>query len=190
MRSGLGKHGLRASPDAMQYLLAQLGNDRGITLSEIDKIALYLGEEKELSLAVAMQLIGYNASQSMEDLCHAVACGNAKSAESLLNHLLHEGTQPVAIIRSLLRHFQRLEVAMAHIRSGQSPEQALMMLRPPVFFKYAPLARRALTLWSNHRLGQALNLFMKTEKDLKSGLLAPALITGHALQQATRMAAA
>ena len=102
-----------------------------------------------------------------------VACGNLHTAESLLSHLLHEGTQPVAIIRSLLRHFQRLEFALAHIASGQSPEQALAQLRPPVFFKYAPQARRALSLWDARALTQALQLFMRTERELKTGVLAP-----------------
>ncbi len=190
VRTALTQHGLRATADAMQYLLAHLGNDRGITLSEVGKIALYMGEDKEVTLAVAMLLTGQNASESLEDICHAVACGNVRQAETLLTRLLHEGTQAVAIIRSLLRHFQRLEIAQAHMNLGQTPDQALSLLRPPVFFKYAPPTKRALSLWNSRALAQALNLFIKTERELKSGALAPALIASHALQQAARMAAA
>jgi DNA polymerase-3 subunit delta len=190
LRAALGAHGLRATPDAMQYLLTHLGNDRGVTLSEVGKIALYMDGQKEVTLEAARLLIGHNASESMEDICHAVACGNALQTEALLARLLHEGAQPVAIIRSLLRHFQRLEFAQAHTGSGQTPDQALALLRPPVFFKYAPPMKRALTLWSPRALVMALNLLLKTERELKSGVLSAPLTASHALLQTTRLVAA
>jgi len=190
LRASLAAHGLSATGDAMHYLLAHLGNDRGITRSEIEKLALYLGEERQVSLPIAMLLVGHNASESMEDICHAVACGNARETHALLARLMHEGTQPVAILRSLLRHFQRLDIARAHIASGMQAEQALAALRPPVFFKYAPLMRRELSLWNARSLAQAQNLLLRTEKELKSGHLAPALVAGQALAQASRLAAA
>ncbi len=189
VRTALAHHGLRATSDAMQYLVAHLGNDRGITLSEMEKIALYMGEQKEVTLDTAMRLIGHNAAESMEDICHAVACGNVKEAQALLNRLLYEGTQPVAIIRSLLRHFQRLDIAAAHIASGQTVEGALSALRPPVFFKYVPPTKRALSLFNARTLAIALNLLLKTERDLKSGILSPSLVAGQALSQITRIAA-
>lgn len=189
VRTALAAQGLRASVDAMQYLLSHLGNDRGITLSEIEKIALYKGGEKDVTLDDAMLLIGHNASESMEDICHAAACGNTREAQDILGRLLHEGVQPVAIVRSLLRHFQRLDLAAAHIASGQSVDSALASLRPPVFFKYAPPTRRALSLLSSRALATALGLLLKTERELKSGMLSPSLLLGHALQQVTRMAA-
>ena len=62
----------------MQYLANHLGNDRGITLSEIGKIALYMGDDKEVTLDTAMELIGHNAAEGLEEICHAVACGDAE----------------------------------------------------------------------------------------------------------------
>jgi len=187
LKSALAAHGLRANGDAMQYMLMHLGNDRGVTLSEISKIALYMGTEKELTLETVMLLIGHNASEGLEDICHLVACGNAKETHAMLARLLHEGVQPVAIVRALLRHFQRLELAQTYLSAGQSPDQAIAALRPPVFFKYAPPTRRALSLWNSRALAQAGNLMLKTERELKSGALSPALVAGHALLQAARM---
>lgn len=190
LRAALAHHGLRATADAMQYLLTHLGNDRGITQSEMVKLALYMGMQKEVTLVDTMRLIGHNASEGMEDICHAAACGNSREAQEVLGRLLHEGTQPVAIVRSLLRHFQRLDLAAAHIAAGQTPEGAIAALRPPVFFRYAPATKRALTLLDSRTLATALALLLKTERELKSGTLAPPLVLGHALGQVTRMAAA
>lgn len=190
VRAAMTQHNLRASGDAMQYLLLHLGNDRGITAQEIAKIALYMGDEKEVTLDIAMRLVGHNAAESMEDICHAVACGNIKESQALLARLITEGTQPVAIVRALLRHFQRLDIAAAHIASGQSAEAAVAALRPPVFFKYLPPTKRALSQLRPRTLTQALNLLLVTERDLKSGHLSPALVAGNALGQLARMASA
>jgi DNA polymerase-3 subunit delta len=189
LQTALKTHGLKATRDAMQFLLSHLGNDRGITLSEVEKIALYLGAEKEVTLQVAGKLIGHNAAEGLEDICQAVTLGQAAVTHGLLMRLVGEGTQPVAIVRALIRHFQRLETALAHVASGQSVEQALSALRPPVFFKYAPPMKRALSLWSARQVAQALALVLRTERDLKSGHLSPALVIDHALMQAARMAA-
>jgi len=182
IRTGFTAHGLRAHNDAVHYLSQHMGNDRGVTHSEIDKIALYMGTEKEVTLELAVQLTGHNASQSMEDLCHAVASGNSKDAHAYLTQLLHEGVQPVTIIRSLLKHFQRLEVAKAHITAGASLDQTVAGLRPPVFFKYVPVVKRELSSLQARTLSQILNLLLRAEKDLKSSLLSPHLLASQTVQ--------
>ncbi len=189
IRSTLAGFNLRATQDALQYLAEHLGNDRGVTTSELEKIACYMGQEHEVTLSIAQELVGYNASETIDDMCHAVASGAVAQAQSLLARLLHEGVQPVAIIRALLRHFQRLDWAAARIAGGESPDQAVAALRPPVFFKYAPLVRQALSRWRPRAILQAQNLLLRTEKDLKSNTLSPALLASHAIQRTAQLAA-
>ncbi len=189
IRGTLSGLGLRVAPDALRYLSEQLGNDRGVTQSELLKIALYLGEEKDVTLPVAMALTDHNASETIEDLCYAVGEGNGAELQSLLHRLLHEGVQPVVILRALLRHFQRLEKALAQMESGMGAEQAVSAMRPPVFFKYVPRLRRELNAWKKNRVAQALGLLLRTEKEVKSSLASPALLTSQALLQAARLAA-
>ncbi len=181
IRAAFTEFNLTANHDAVMYLVANLGNDRAVTRSELEKIALYMGNEREVTLEIAMQLTGNNASESTEDLCHSVALGKAQESGKLLEHLLHEGTQPVAVIRTLIRYFQRLDLALAHVRSGQSKEQAIKMLRPPVFYKSIPLIERALARWNETRILQTLNLLLRTEKEIKSGMISPNLLTSNAI---------
>jgi DNA polymerase III subunit delta len=188
IRTALTAHNLRASRDAMQHLLTHLGNDRGVTLSEIDKIALYMGKEKEVTLEVAVALADLNSESTADDICHQVAVGNGAQAETLLTQLLREGTQPVVIVRALIRHFQRLDIALAHRETGRSVAEAIAQLRPPVFFKYVPAVTRALSRWQARTLASALNLLLRTEKELKSSVAPPALLLSHALQQTARLA--
>jgi DNA polymerase-3 subunit delta len=189
IRKTLFSYNLQITSEACHYLAANLGNDRGVTHNELEKIALYMGNEKEITLPVVLALTDHNATETMEDMCYAVALGKAKEAEALLMQLLHEGTQPVAIIRTLLKHFQRLDIVQAHIGAGVSSDQAIAMLRPPIFFKYQPMVKREIGLWRPRAIANVLNSLLRAEKDLKSSLLTPPLLASHIVQQVVRMAA-
>jgi len=181
IRSTLSGFGLSATHDALMYLASNLGNDRLITRNELEKIALYMGEEKEITLPVAMLLTGNNTAENIEDLCHSVALGDASKSDKLLAHLLHEGIQPVAIIRTLIRYFQRLDLLHGYMKSGQSRAEAMKMLRPPVFYKAVPVIEKALSRWTAGKISYSLNLLLRTEKEVKSSVAFPSLLTSNAI---------
>lgn len=181
IRNTLTASGLTVTHDALMYLADNLGNDRMVTQSELLKIVLYMGEEKEVTLPIAMALTGGDASESMEDLCHSVALAQADETDRLLTHLLRDGTQPVAIVRALMRYFQRLDLVFGYVTAGQSRAEAIKMLRPPVFFKSVPLIERALSRFNTGKVSHSLNLLLRTEKELKSGHVTPELIVSNAI---------
>lgn len=189
IRSFFAAASLRVAPDALHYLSNHLGSDRGVTMSELQKITTYMGPEKEVTLATARELTEHNASETIEDICHATASGKVKASHALLERLLYEGIQPVAIIRSLMRYFQRLELLRAQVDAGQPAEAAIQSLRPPVFFKAVPLLKRELGLWNRKSLNHALNLFLLCEKELKSSVIAPPLALSDTLTRTARLAA-
>jgi DNA polymerase III subunit delta len=188
IRAALQSSGLTISRDALHYLAANLGNDRGVTQSELAKIALYMDDEKEVTLPIVLALTDYNAAETIEDMCYFVACGDLPQSQALLARLLHEGIQPVVIVRALLRHFQRIELLRAQIDAGTPLDDAVAALRPAVFFKYVPKMKRALTLWRGRTLSSVLDSLIRTERELKSSAASPALIIGHATQHMARLA--
>ena len=183
IRKTLANLGLRANNDAVNYLANNLGNDRGVTQSELNKIAIYMGDDKEVTLEIAMLLTGNNASDSIDDLCEATASGNAGEAYKLLARLLGENIQPVVIIRSLMRYFQRLDITHSHIKAGSNIESAVAMLRPPLFFKAQPIFKRIISKTSPKLTAKCLDILLVGEKDLKSSLLAPNLLISRIVEQ-------
>jgi len=183
IREILGGYGMQAAPDALAYLAANLGNDRAVTRSELEKIALYMGEQKQVTLNIAMQLTGDNAQDTVEDFCHAVALGKVTEADHLLQSLLNEGIQVVGLLRMLLKYFQRLDLVYSHIKAGQSPNQAIATLRPPVFYKSVPVLERIVALKQPNRIARIMNQLLVAEKDAKSSVLPPALQMGRLIQE-------
>ena len=174
---GLPSIGLQVNQDALLYLSENLGNDRMVTKNELDKIALYLGEQRQVTLEVAMLLTGGNANDTVEDLCHAIALGKMQEADTLIHRLLAEGTQAIAIIRALIRYFQRLDLALGYTARGESKDNAIKMLRPPVFFKSVEVMKQAMTRLTPKKTAHQLTLLLKAEKEAKSGVISADTIT-------------
>lgn len=181
--------GLMAEPDALAYLLDHLGGDRRLTRSELGKLALYMGKPGRVTLEDAQACIGDTAALGLDDLSLSTADGDHAGSQRVLERLLREGGQPVALLRAVARHFQRLHLAAGLIAQGKSADQAMAALKPPVIFKAADRFRRQLGRWPADRVAKALDLLTEAEMDCKTtGMPAPE-ITSRALMMIARAAA-
>lgn len=167
IRQSLDGYGLAADRDALAYLAAHLGGDRRLTRSELEKLALYMGGPGRVGLGDAAAVIGDGSLLSMDDLILAAADGEHDKAQRMLGRLLGEGIGVIAVIRALLRHFQRLHLVQAALQQGATLDQAMAALRPPPHFRAAPKIRAQSGRWTAPRLAQALQILMMAEIDCK-----------------------
>jgi DNA polymerase-3 subunit delta len=177
--------GVNVSRDAMAYLQQHLGNDRYVTNSELDKILLYLGNDKQLSLEVAEELVGHNRDVTLDGLAMEAASGNARAVEDLLIQALREGVQPIQLLRAGQRYFQKLFTAREAMDGGKGAEQVVASLKPPLFFRHVPVFTRHLQEWPQSRIIFALNIFSSAELAVKQSAASPALITQKAFTEVT-----
>ncbi|MDJ0950052.1 MAG: DNA polymerase III subunit delta [Alphaproteobacteria bacterium] len=170
IRSSLSAHGLSIAPDALAVLQDCLGNDRLATRSELEKLALYAsaGDNKsEVSVEDVFACVGDLASLAAEDAVFAAFEGDFAALDRGFARLMLEGTSPVALLRTALRHLQRLHVAAAAVADGKSPDQALQTLRPPVFYKHRARFKAQLRVWSADRIGEAMSVLLTAEQACK-----------------------
>lgn len=184
----LRQNNLTAEPDAIAWLSEYLGGDRKLTRSELSKLALYMGEPGRVRLEDAMACIGDTASLSMDDLSSATGDGDHATAQRVLDRLYGEGVSPIAVLRSLQKHFQRLHYLSGIVGQGKSIEQAVSGLRPPVHFRVADKLKSHMTRWSADLLGSALDLLVSAEIDCKTTGMPAQEICSRAVMQLTRIA--
>lgn len=178
-----GEAGLGVKPDAAAYLCENLGGDRFVTRSELEKILLYKGEDKsDLTLDQARSLVGDSAVMMAQDIAQAVTAGNISRLNTLLDRAQITREQPVAILRTVQIRFQRLYQVQSIAEAGQGLDTALKSLQPPLFWKDRDSFQAALRAWPMIKLGRAIILLYEAEIDLKttgnpsSTLLARALL--------------
>jgi DNA polymerase III subunit delta len=162
----LRQQGLTIADAALAYLVASLGSDRGVSRREIEKLISYMGDakgERRIELADVVACVGDSAALSLDDLVFAVADGDAAAVERSVTRTLQEGTNPVAILRAVARHFLRLHLLAA----APDRDRAVAGLRPPVFFKHVPRLKEQVRGWSAAQLRRALDRLVDAELDCK-----------------------
>ena len=162
----LKKEGVTLTPDARDYILARLGVDRSATRMEIEKLVLYGGEGGQLDLDDAINAIGDAGSAGIDDLVYATASGNITECHRALDRLMGGGTQPIAIIRGLVNHLNRLRSVVAK-GEAKGLEPALTAIRPPIFFKRKSAFETQARKWSRARLSLAIDRLIQAEIELK-----------------------
>jgi DNA polymerase-3 subunit delta len=164
----LREQGVNAEPSALEWLAGRLGEDRMMLRREVEKLALYAGEGGRLGEEDVLACIGDGSTLDLDEALIAATAGEIAVADRALDVALGEGAHPVMVVRSALRHVQRLHLASLAMAQGASAGSALDGLRPPVFFRHKPGFERALRCWSPAALAAAGDALLEAEKRTKS----------------------
>lgn len=187
VRTTLEAEGITVAREAMDYLTANLGADRGLSLAELEKLAIYVGPGGRVEFDDAVAAIGNSSALSLDDVAFAAAGGDPLAADRALARSYESGTSPVAVLRALSRHLMRLQLARAKVDGGATPDIALRSLRPPIFFKRTGPFRQQLGTWTGPRLAQALDLVLEAERQCKQTGMPDTALCGRTVLQVARL---
>lgn len=188
VRGVMRDHNIRIDEDAVGYLTSHLGADRGLSRAELEKVALYAGEGGALTLDDVLESIGDSSAYSLDTLIYAVAEGDTRIVDETLTKLWADGTNPVAILRSMNNHILRLQQVHAARADGKPMDAAIKSLRPPVFWKLETRFKAQVNLWSKAQLATAIGLVLSAESDCKRTGIPDRTVCGRTLQQIAAMA--
>lgn len=159
----LRRHGLTASDDALESLVASLGADRGLTRSELEKLALYCGGPGRIEVGDVLAVIGDARAINLDDVVAAACDGDVGRLDRLLQAATAEGLSAVALLRAMARYLQRLVQARAALAAGRDLSQAVAAVRPAVFYRLQPQFRRQVQAWRPEFLATVLGLVADAE---------------------------
>lgn len=152
---------VEADPSVLSWLATRLSEDRMLMRREVEKLALYVGPggrvDEEAALACGVE----DAGGQIDKALMAATVGDVTTSDRALDKALAEGANPVQLVRTALRHMQRLHEASS--AGGDST-----VLRPPVFFRHKQDFDKALRIWSLGALEAAATGLLETEKKLKT----------------------
>ena len=189
IREALAAMEARIEPEALAFAARHLGADRMSTRSEIEKLVLYAGQGGRIDLDDAVSCIGDAANLSLEDIAFAVGDGDLAGLVVALDRATAEAMAPVAILRAVGRHFQRLDTALAARAEGADPRAAMSGLRPPVFFKRQDAFRRQMERWPREWISLGLTRLNEAEVNCKTTGLPDRAVAERTLMEMTRAAA-
>lgn len=164
----LQERGLHASFDTVQFLASKLSPDHKLNVVELDKLALYSSDNKNITIEDIRAVVGDIAGADYDDLSYFVANGNTLKACAVFERLVKEGNEIATIVRQISYHFVKLLSVSALINEGKNTEEALKSLRPPLMFYRKDDFIRQLKIWNKERILSALSMLYECERDCKT----------------------
>lgn len=180
---------VRITPDALNYLVDNLGEDRNITRMEIEKLILFTIEEKLIDLEAVKKVISNSSALSFNDLTYSIAEGNISKALLTYDRLILEGNYPIILLRSILNHFKILYFSKLQIESNKANiDSVIKSMKPPVFFKNVPSMKKQLLKWNSSRLLKAIEYINDIDIQCKTTGSPVLEIMGHCILSLLKLA--
>jgi DNA polymerase-3 subunit delta len=188
LRDALRAEGISIEPEALEDAVSRLGSDRGVTRREIEKLALYMHGHKQVGLEDVRAVMGDEAEARSESACDSAGSGDLARLDLELERLWAADTQPAQILRSAMGHFQKLLQARESAARGESIDNVMKRLRPPVHFSRSTSFKNQAQRWSSDRLGEALDMLLEAESLTRTTGVPAEAVTGRALMNIAAMA--
>ncbi len=164
---------VRFDPDAARELADALGADMMLIASEFEKLLLYAGEKKRITLGDVETMVLAAKQRSLYELTDAISAKDKPRALMLLQGLLNasDGGEDSAIghLYMLARTYRQMTVILEkNVRDSRAIWQALWQgfRMPP--FAAEDLIRQARRYESRHELTRALRLIARADLELRS----------------------
>jgi DNA polymerase III subunit delta len=166
------KEGVKVDQDAARELMDALGSDMMMVSRELEKLTLYVGEKKHVTLGDVETMVLSAKQRSLYELTDAISSKDRARALSVLDALLSSSEGDDAAIGHLYmlsRTFrQMLVIVEKNVRDSRTIWQALWQgFRVPPFAA-DDLIRQARRYKSRRELTRALRLIARADMGLRS----------------------
>jgi len=159
--------GATISNEGRQALADRLGADRALSRGEIEKLLLYVGAPREIGVDDVEAVVGDVSELTLERVAVAAASGQVARAVTECARAVSSGESPQAVIAATQRHFQRLHRVRVAVDKGNTLDDALRQLRPPLHFKQKDAFAAQCRRWTASRLADALGRIAATAKSAR-----------------------
>ncbi len=154
--------GCAIEPDALDLLVATIGNDRLISRSEIEKLVVFTGEGGRAGIDDVLAVIGENLAVRGERITDDAFLGRGDAVEAALIRLRAEGKSPAALASQALRQIIALHRMRAGVAPGKPVDMVMKQARPPIFFNRRKAVETVLARWCAANIARARKIMADT----------------------------
>jgi DNA polymerase III subunit delta len=127
------KQGYRISSSMIKQIVELVGSDQQTLVSELEKLMLFSGKEKEISRNTVEELVHASRQHGIFELINAVGQRDRAKALSSLGNLLTMGEHPLKIVTMMARHCRQILIAKEGLLQGANPREIASAAQIPSF---------------------------------------------------------
>jgi len=147
------------SQELINVLIERSRGDRKNLNNELEKIENFSSNKKNLNFEEVIKLTNLADNYSASELVDHSLAKNTRKTVTILNENNYSDEDNIIIIRTLLAKLKRLVKIQELVDEKNNIEQAISVIKPPVFWKDKPLVIQQIRSWKKEHLK---NLIYKT----------------------------
>ena len=158
------EHNVAFDSDVKSFLLNNLSNDRMVIKNELEKILLSLSEDdRKVDVEKLRNILHDSAHTDFQQINNSILFGNTEKGSKSLEKLFNLGTNPVAILKSFNNYIMRIRLTQVELSKGKQFDEAIKVLRPPVFWKEKSDFKRHCLMWPANVIENIINEVISSE---------------------------
>ncbi len=167
------RHGKQLSAPAAALLVELIGPEMGQLDQELTKLAVYVGERTRIDVSDVDKLVGRSRSENIWKMFDAIGRADAGAALTILDRLLDEGEEPLAILGAFSSKLRQFARAARLYQLGRPLAAALQEAGVPQFREAIQGAEQQMKHLGRRRLARLYDWLMEADLSLKGGSLLP-----------------
>ena len=158
------EHSITFDSDVKSFLLNNLSNDRMVIKNELEKILLSLSkDDRKVDIEKLRYILHDSAHTDFQQINNSILFGNTEKGSKSLEKLFNLGTNPVAILKSFNNYIMRIRLTQVELSKGKQFDEAIKVLRPPVFWKEKSDFKRHCLMWPANVIENIINEVLSSE---------------------------
>ncbi len=169
IKTQLAEDTLTIDDEAMMLLISRLGEDRGITRTEVEKLAVYKLADAGTAITAAdvRDCLADSAADTTFEAIDAMLRGQTAALSLALHAARRAAVSPLGMLRIAQGRLLRLFAVQSATHQGLPKPSALKKAQPPIFFTEQRSFEDQLTRWPLTALEAALRSLMEAELSAK-----------------------
>ena len=140
------------SQQLINILIERSRGDRKNLNNELAKIESFLFNKKNINLQEIIKLTNLADNYSASELVDHSLAKNTRKTVTILNENNYSDEDNIIIIRTLLTKLKRLVKVYELVDEKNNVDQAVSLLKPPIFWKDKPLVTQQMKYWAKDDL--------------------------------------
>lgn len=121
----VAEEGKRMDQATAQFMIQNLGSEHAILHQEVEKLVLYVGERKEITIKDVSAICGLTNQETVWQLGEAIFRGDSAAALRIMKAQLEEGQPFLVLIRQLRTQFMNGLQICSLLAQGGGPEDVV-----------------------------------------------------------------
>lgn len=168
----VSRHGKEISQPAARLLVDLVGEEMGILDQELAKLAIFAAKASKINADDVDQLVGRSREQKTFKIFDAIGGGRPTEALTILDQLLDQGEEPLALLGAFSWQLRRLAKAGRLALQGAPLGMAIEQAGFPVFARQG--IERQLRHLGRRRLSRLYDWLLEANSGMKGGSQLPA----------------